>query len=316
MTHRLPLEGVRVVVTRARHQAAETLEAFRAVGAEAVELPLLAVVPVAPGDSAALREAIREAFNHDWIALTSANAARAFLPNLGSEGQHGGALGTASANSLRSDTLRPSREPPRTALEPGVDSALRSSPGDTEASRERAIPRIATVGGATAEAVRGLGFEVALVAEAPRAEGLLAALFPHLQPGDRILLPQADDARPTLAEGLRAAGHGVTVVTAYTKDLPPDAPARARELFLNGPLGWVTFTSPRTVEAFVALLEDLLREDWSRRQAELRALSIGPVTSSALRRHGIEPAAEAEEPSSAGLVGAMVRGLARDATAG
>jgi uroporphyrinogen-III synthase len=292
MTHRLPLEGVRVVVTRARHQAAETLEAFRAVGAEAVELPLLEVVPVAPGDSAALREAIREAFNYDWIALTSANAARAFLPCLLTGGQHGG------------------------ALEPGVDSAFRPSPGDTEASRERAIPRIATVGGATAEAVRGLGFEVALVAEAPRAEGLLAALLPHLQPGDRILLPQADDARPTLAEGLRAAGHGVTVVTAYTKDLPPDAPARARELFLNGPLGWVTFTSPRTVEAFVALLEDLLQEDWSRRQAELRALSIGPVTSSALRRHGIEPAAEAEEPSSAGLVGAMVRGLARDATAG
>jgi uroporphyrinogen-III synthase len=249
------LAGLRVVVTRAPHQARETLEAFRSVGAEAVALPLLEVVPLNPAESPEMRAALAAAPNLPWLALTSANTARAFLPHL--------------------------------------------APGNT--------PKIASVGGATADAVRRLGFEVAVVAEEPRAEGLLAALLPHLETGDRVLLPQADDARPTLAAGLRDAGHEVTVVTAYTKGLPDDAPARARELFADTPLGWVTFTSPRTVAAFVALLEDHLGENWPRRREELRALSIGPVTSEALRRHGIEPAAEAAEPSSAGLVAAVVK---------
>ncbi len=69
------------------------------------------------------------------------------------------------------------------------------------------------------------------------------------------------------------------------------------------------------MNAFVALLEDLLEEGWPHRRAELRALSIGPVTSDALRRHRIEPAAEAMEPSSAGLVAAMVRGVTVDPAA-
>jgi uroporphyrinogen-III synthase len=163
--------------------------------------------------------------------------------------------------------------------------------------------RMAAIGAATAAALRGLGIEPTLVAAAGEesAGGLLAALLPHLDCGQRVLLPQAADALPTLRDGLRAAGIAAVAVAAYEKRLPPEARRRAAELFAGQPIGWVTFTSPSTVRHFAALFAD----DWPPRRAELRAASIGPVTSAELRRHGVEPAAEAARPADAELAAAL-----------
>ena len=168
--------------------------------------------------------------------------------------------------------------------------------------------RVAAVGPATALALRAAGVAPALVAERPRAEGVLAALLPRLGPHDRVLLPQAEDARPVLADGLRAAGVEVQVVVAYRKAAPPEAPARAARIFGGGPLGWVTFTSPSTARAFAALFA----ESWPARRPGLLAASIGSVTSAALRDLGSPPAAEAATPSDRALVEAIAAGhLAR-----
>jgi uroporphyrinogen-III synthase len=118
-----------------------------------------------------------------------------------------------------------------------------------------------------------------------------------------VLLPQAADAHPTLLEGLAAAGAEAVAVVAYDKRLPPDAPQRAAELFSTAPLGWVTFTSPRIVCHFA----ELLGSDWELRRKELKAASIGPVTSAELRRRGVEPAAEAASPGDEELVEAVVK---------
>ena len=163
------------------------------------------------------------------------------------------------------------------------------------------LPRCAAVGPATAAALQRRAVEPALVAGRPRAEGLLEALAPHLEPGMRVLLPQADDARPVLASGLRAAGVDVTAVAAYRKRLPDAAAATARRLFAHD-LGWVTCTSPRIVRH----LAEVLAADW-RRRGELRAISIGGVTSAELRQLGVEPAAEAECPSDRAMVEAAVQ---------
>ena len=80
-------------------------------------------------------------------------------------------------------------------------------------------------------------------------------------------------------------------------------PRRAAELFATPPLGWVTFTSPRIVRHFA----ELFGTDWERRRGELRAASIGPVTSAELRRLGVEPAAEARRPSDEEMVAAVAR---------
>lgn len=245
-----PLAGLRVVVTRAAHQAEELDAAFAAAGAAVERLPLLEVVP--PADRRPLERAASELPLYDWVVFTSANAVAALL------GPAGGAL--------------PARV------------------------------RAAAVGSATAAALRAWEVEPALVG-GPDAAGLLAELAPRVGRRRRVLLPQAADAAATLAEGLAAAGAEAVAVIAYDKRLPPDAAARAATLFGAGPLGWVTFTSPRIARHFAALFT----EDWEARRATLRAASIGGVTTSALRGLGVEPAAEAAAPGDAELAAAVVQ---------
>jgi uroporphyrinogen-III synthase len=160
---------------------------------------------------------------------------------------------------------------------------------------------VAAVGRATAQALREAGAAPALVAALGRAEGLLEELLPRLRRGERVLLPQAEDARPVLADGLRAAGMEVTTVVAYRKVVPPEATDHAARLFGGGPLGWVTFTSPSTARAFAGLFG----ERWPERRATLRAASIGPVTSDALRELGVAPTVEAATASDEALAAAI-----------
>jgi uroporphyrinogen-III synthase len=161
--------------------------------------------------------------------------------------------------------------------------------------------RVATVGAATAAALASYEIEPDWTGGSD-AEELLAALAPHVTRRRRVLLPQAADARSTLFEGLNQAGAEVVTVVAYDKRLPPEAPDRAAELFAASPLGWVTFTSPRIVRHFA----QLIGEDWERRRPELRAVSIGRVTSAELTHHGIVPAAVAARPGDSEMVAAVV----------
>lgn len=165
---------------------------------------------------------------------------------------------------------------------------------------------IATVGSATTRRVRAAGWRVDFEAQDPQAQGLVTELGPQA-PGARLLLPQAADARSTLARGLEEAGADVTVAVAYDKRLPPDSLAEARRLFTIGDPGWITVTSPRIGRHLVELLREVRGDAvWESRKDELRLVSIGPVTSRALRRLDLEPAAEAAEPSDQGLVEAVL----------
>ncbi len=257
-----PLAGIRVVVTRAAHQAGPTVAAFEAAGARVERLPLLEVVP--PDDprpfEAALAGLRERPGAFGWVAFTSSNAVAAVFDR----------------------------------IERWPDGPDR--------------PRVASVGGATSDALRAHGVEPDLEADESRAEGLAAALAPRVGAGEgtgtRILLPQAADARPALEEELAAAGARPLRVDAYAKRVPPDAHERALSIFgarHPGRFGWVTFTSPSIARAFAELWD----RDWESRRRSLFAVSIGPVTSAALRRLGVEPAAEAEAPGDDEMVAAV-----------
>jgi uroporphyrinogen-III synthase len=71
----LPLTGQRVLVTRASHQAGQLSEGLRALGAEAVEVPVIEILP--PASLESLDAVLRQFAQYNWLVLTSANAARA-----------------------------------------------------------------------------------------------------------------------------------------------------------------------------------------------------------------------------------------------
>jgi uroporphyrinogen III methyltransferase/synthase len=77
---RLPLFGQRVVITRDRSQAGELAAKLHALGAEAVELPLIEIQPAS--DLSPLDRAIGRLESYDWIIFTSVNGVRFFLERL------------------------------------------------------------------------------------------------------------------------------------------------------------------------------------------------------------------------------------------
>jgi uroporphyrinogen III methyltransferase/synthase len=77
---KLPLFGSKIVVTRAADQAAELSDRLRALGADAIELPVIALEP--PADPAGLDRAIENLASYDWLIFTSANGVRFFLDRL------------------------------------------------------------------------------------------------------------------------------------------------------------------------------------------------------------------------------------------
>ena len=75
-----PLFGKRILVTRPRDQAAELVQRLELMGAEAIEAPMIRIVP--PEDFAALDEACARAGSFDWIVFSSVNAVDAFFERL------------------------------------------------------------------------------------------------------------------------------------------------------------------------------------------------------------------------------------------
>ncbi|MEM7050004.1 MAG: uroporphyrinogen-III synthase [Acidobacteriota bacterium] len=161
-------------------------------------------------------------------------------------------------------------------------------------------PAIAVVGAATARHVEERGYPVAFQATRADAVSLGEELAPEVA-GASVVLPQAADARPAIAAALEAHAGRLTKVEAYRKIIPPDSADRARQLFGDGPLGWVTFTSPRIAQNF----RGLFGSRWPSRRPSLLAASIGPVTSRALRRLGVAPTVEADRATVDGLVAAL-----------
>jgi uroporphyrinogen III methyltransferase/synthase len=75
-----PLFGRRVVVTRPREDAADLVDRLAALGAEAVEAPMIRIA--APEDWAPLDSAVEDVGTYDWVVFTSVNAVDHFMERL------------------------------------------------------------------------------------------------------------------------------------------------------------------------------------------------------------------------------------------
>jgi uroporphyrinogen III methyltransferase/synthase len=159
--------------------------------------------------------------------------------------------------------------------------------------------RVAAIGPGTAAALREHGLIADVVPERFVAEGLVEALAGV--PVTRALVARAAEARDILPDALRNRGAEVDVVPLYeTLPEPLSEPQRAA---LAG-ADYVTFTSSSTVRFFFDSVGERLPE-------RTRLVSIGPVTSDALREHGREPDVEAARHDVDGLVKALMEDVSR-----
>ena len=159
--------------------------------------------------------------------------------------------------------------------------------------------KVCAIGTKTRATLEGYRIDADLLPENSRAEGVIAALRPRIEPGSRILLPRAEVARELLPATLRDAGAEVDVVTAY-RTLPP-APAdadRIRRLVDPAETDAVLFTSSSTVRN----LHELLGPDGTEQLNALALFSIGPITTATADELGLLVSATAPEQTIESLV--------------
>ncbi len=180
-----PLFGRRIVVTRARAQAAGLADALEAHGAEVILFPTIALAP--PDDAAPLARAVAAAAGYDWMFFTSVNGVRAFFTAFAAAGRdirtlhrvRLGAIGPETAAELERRLLRPELVPEEFRAE-GLVQALDGHP---LAGACVLLPRAAGARAVLPDALRARGATVdeviayrAVEPAGADVEGLAAAL--------------------------------------------------------------------------------------------------------------------------------------------
>jgi len=166
-------------------------------------------------------------------------------------------------------------------------------------ARALAGATVAAIGPGTARALEQHGVIADIVPERFVAEGLVEALAEV--PVTRALIARAAVARDVLPDALRARGAQVDVLELYKTVAEPLSQPQRDEV---AGADYVTFTSSSTVEFFFEQAGDVAAQ-------RARLISIGPVTSDALRARGHEPDVEAERHDIDGLVDALVADAAQ-----
>ena len=178
-----------------------------------------------------------------------------------------------------------------------------------------AVSRLQTcaVGPATARAIVAAGGRVDLTAGESTGEGVAAALIEAVGGegrlgGLRFLLPRARVAREVLPAELAGRGAQVDAVEAY-QTVRPDVDREGLMRWISeSRVDAIAFTSPSTANNFAALVG---ADDLAARLRGIVIASIGPVTSDALRGHGLSEIAQPQTYNAAALVEALVGALTR-----
>jgi len=170
-------------------------------------------------------------------------------------------------------------------------------------ARSLGNPRIAAIGAGTAAKIREYRFAVDLIPERFVAEGLIDAFKKESVENLTMLWVKAAESREVVGDGLVALGAIVDECIAYRTVPETEDPTGAKARLAEEGADLITFTSGSTVDHFFAL-----GLDWPEGCV---AGSIGPVTSSTLRKHGMPPAFEANPHDIPGLVSAILKHFGR-----
>src|ERR1017187_5324724 len=165
--------------------------------------------------------------------------------------------------------------------------------------------RIAAVGPATAAKLRELHLQVDLTPEEFSGRKIAEA-FKKYQTIEnlKMCLFRAEVANPDLPKALEELGAIVGDIAIYKTVAETEDPSGAGTTLLESGADWITFTSGSTGEHFHARfdLPKLLKKF-----PQTKLASIGPETSNAIRILGLEPALEAKEHTTDGLIVALLK---------
>lgn len=169
--------------------------------------------------------------------------------------------------------------------------------------------KLAAIGPTTAAALAHVRLKADLVPSEFRSESLARELADRVG-GARVLLARADRGRTVLRDDLSEIAHVEQVAVYHNADsatLPLELETRLAE----GSIDWITLTSSAITERLSTLLPPAARE---RIGNGVRLASLSPVTTATAERLGWPVAAEANPYTWAGLVDAIVRALACQAS--
>ncbi|MBK8575289.1 MAG: uroporphyrinogen-III C-methyltransferase [Elusimicrobia bacterium] len=150
--------------------------------------------------------------------------------------------------------------------------------------RGRSCPPLYAIGTKTAAALRAEGLSVYRTAENFQSEGMVQLFGQDLR-GKQFLFARARDGRDLIESTLVRRGAWVDLWPLY-ETRPLALTPEAKQELLSGQVDAVTFTSSSTVTSF---MKSLRPRDRRLLFSHARAVSIGPLTSQALRAGGIRP---------------------------
>jgi uroporphyrinogen III methyltransferase/synthase len=160
-----PLAGKRMVITRARAQAASLARRIEESGGIVIEFPTIEIQP--PESFAAFDDAVRKVEDYDWLIFTSVNGVEPFFARLGIHGKAAesiarikvGAIGPETAKRLEEFDVHASLVPERYQAE-GILDAMAP---ETMRGKKVLIPRAASAREILPQTLRGWGASVDVV---------------------------------------------------------------------------------------------------------------------------------------------------------
>jgi uroporphyrinogen III methyltransferase / synthase len=162
--------------------------------------------------------------------------------------------------------------------------------------------KVAALGAATAEAATREGLAADFVASGARSGAEFVAAFAPLARGQKVLLPQSDQAGDRIAAALSQAGVDVTPVVAYRTCMPQSLDNDALARIRSGGADLIFFGSPSAFRNFV---ETVGKETVTQLAKNSAFGAIGPTTAAAIRDAGMAVQFESPEPGTAAVVQSM-----------
>ena len=237
-----PLFGRRIVVTRARPQAAAMAADLRRRGADAIELPAIDFQP--PEDPDRLARAAAEVGGYDWVVLTSPTGVVRFFEQLRDARSLGGvlvaAIGPGTAAALAERNVVADLVPERYVAESLLE-AMPDGPGRV------LIPRAETARDVLPEGLAAAGWDVDVVPA-------YRTVAPPPDPDAAALLADAEAITFTSSSTVTnfVDSYGADAVPEVVATIGPVTTATARSRGLEVAVE----ATEHTVDGLIAALED------------------------------------------------------------